>query len=230
MTEAPFTPDEFNRLLSLSEQHPDRVRAEASGKLEAWRRMLGEFEAPLETVASPDELASADAALERHLAGALVASPEQRSVPVVRETAGPGLWARLAGALSGPVARPALAVLVVVVAAGSAWWAGSHRVPRAVRGGDGASAIVVTTRAADGAALELSWAAVAGADEYRVRFFGGTLREIARLDHVTGPMLRLERNSLPAGLHPGAELMVEVAAVRRGDVIAVSNPRAMRLP
>ena len=43
MTERPFSPEEFVRLLSLPETHPERVRAEASGMLEAWRRMLGEF-------------------------------------------------------------------------------------------------------------------------------------------------------------------------------------------
>jgi hypothetical protein len=230
MTDHPFSPEEFVRLLSLPEGHPERLRAESSGMLEAWRRMLVEFEAPPVQVASPDELASADAALERRMAGAIGASPGRRAIPAVPGASGAGFWSRLAGALSRPAVRPAFALVVIAIAAGGLWWAKANRTPGAVRGGSGEATFKVAAHAEAGGMLELSWAAVPGADGYRVRFFGGTLREIARLDHVSEPMLRLGPDSLPAGLGPGAEVMVEVAAVRGGDVIAVSGPKAVRLP
>ena len=230
MTERPFSPEEFVKLLSLPEDHPERLRAESSGMLEAWRRMLSEFEAPPASVASSDELASADATLERGMAGVLNAAPLKRLGPATRRAGGSGLLSRLAAALTLPAARPAFALGVIAIAASGLWWSGNRHTPRAVRSGNGESAIVVAARTIPGETLELSWAIVPGAESYRVRFFGASLVEIARLDNVPGPILRLERRSLPADLTSGGEVLVEVAAVRRGDVIAVSSSRAVRLP
>lgn len=230
MTERPFSPDEFVRLLSLPEDHPERRRAESSGMLDAWRQMLREFENPPDSIASPTELADADAAIERRMTGVLAAPPRMRSGTNASGAAGPGFLAWLSATLFRPALRPAFALVALVVVAGGSWWLVDSRTPRAVRGVESPGGIVVEARTPADGTLELSWAPVAGADGYRVRFFGSTLREIARLEDLPEPKLRLERGSLPAGLSAGAETLVEVAAIRGGGVIAVSTSRAVRLP
>ena len=230
MTERPFSPEEFVRLLSLPEDDPERRQAESTGMLEAWRRMLREFEAPPPSTVGPAELASADAALERRTRDMLAAGAGARAGSRAPGSAGPGLLARLAAAMFQPALRPALALAAIVVVAGASWWWVSDRSQRAVRGVGGEGGIVVAAHTEPGGALELTWAPVPGAEGYRARFFGATLRELARLDGIPEPRLRLKRDSLPLGLTAGEEILVEVAAVRGGDVIAVSSSRAVRLP
>jgi hypothetical protein len=230
MSERPFSPEEFVRLLSLPEDHPERRHAEASGRLDAWRQMLREFEDPPASNATAAELTSADAALDRGMAAVLAARPGARGDSRAPGSGGPGLLARLAATLFQPALRPAFALAAIIVVASTSWWMVTDRSTHAVRGVGNESRILVATRTVADGALELSWTPVAGADGYRVRFFGQSLREIARLDDVPRPTLKLERSSLPTGLPAGEEVLVEVAAVRRGDVIAASSPRAVRLP
>lgn len=230
MNDRPFSPEEFVRLLALPEDDPERRQAEASGKLDAWRRMLREFEEPGPGEATAGELAGADAALGRHVESMLgTPAGGHRSAP---RAAGPGLLAWLASIWSRPALRPAFALAALVIVGGAGWWLAGERVgrgERAVRGVAPEAAIVVEARATPGA-LDLTWGPVAGAERYRVRFYGPSLSELDRRDDVTEPHLRLEPGTLPRGTASGQEILVEVVALRGGDAIAVSAPKAVRLP
>jgi hypothetical protein len=136
----------------------------------------------------------------------------------------------LSSIVSRPVARPAFALAALLMVAGASWWMVRERAPRAVRGTGGEAGIVVAVRSEAAGVVELSWAPVPGAQRYRVRFFGPSLREVSRTDDVAEPKLRLERDALPPGTTAGEEILVEVAALRGEDVLAVSTPRPVRLP
>lgn len=59
MNEQRFEPEEFERLLALPEGHPERMSAERSGRLLAWKQMLDGFESPPDVLFTPQELARA---------------------------------------------------------------------------------------------------------------------------------------------------------------------------
>lgn len=233
MTKDRFTPEEFARLAALPPDDPERVRAEADPRFEAWRRMLHAFESGAPVALDAAEARAADAELERRLAREIGIEPgaNARSAgarPAAARGRGGGFrwkaWRLTAWA-------PAAAFAAVLVVAGGLWMvAGREPAGRVVRGGDaGRPALAVTIRAAERGS-ELSWAAVPGADRYDVTFSGGDLSEIARVEGHAETTLLLREGALPAGLTPGQEVVVEVIARRGADVLARSRAATMRLP
>ena len=228
MSDRPFSPEEFVRLLALPEDHPERRQAEVSGKLDAWRRMLHEFEEPGAGDATATELARADAVMAQRvesMLGTPTGVPPGAARPA---SGGPSLLAWLASIWSRPALRPAFAMAALMIVAGTSWWMVGSRAPRAVRGVSEDGIVVETRETSE--ALELTWAPVPGAEHYRIRFFGPALREIARRDDVVEPRLRFERGALPAGIASGEEVVIDVAAMRGNDALAVSKARAVRMP
>jgi hypothetical protein len=232
MTEERFTPDEFARLLSLPDDHPDRQRAERTPQFQAWCQMLQEFERPSNAPLPAAEIASAGRELEARLARGLGrAQPNGAGEAGPRPTSGRTFADSFAAWFRGPTMRPALAFAAVAVVAGFALWSASRPpAPRAVRGSGESAVLAVGEPRAISGGIELTWTQVDGAETYRVVFYGGDLRENARVDGLTEPRLRLQRNALPAGLTPGADVLAEVMAMRHGDPIATSKTRAIHLP
>ena len=79
-------------------------------------------------------------------------------------------------------------------------------------------------------ALELAWPAVPGADGYRVLLLGADLGEVGRIDLGDATTWTVRRDSLPAGLAPGAAISVEVQALEHGVELSSTPARAIRLP
>jgi len=224
MSEERFTPDEFARLVSLPASHPDRQRAERTSQFEAWRVMLREFEQPSGAPLSAAELAAAGRELERRVV--------QTLDPISRVVTRPSWSGALSAWLRGPASRPALALAAIVVVTGAALWVATSRPPgpRAVRGAGEAPAIVLAPPRAVEGGIELRWTPVAGAEAYRVVFYGADLGESARVDGLSAPRLVLRRDALPSGLQHGGQALVEVTALRGGDPVATSPTRAITLP
>ena len=236
MTDTRFTPEEFARLLALPPGHPDRRAVEADPRFDAWCRMLRAFESRDAHGLSAGEFREADAALERRLARELGTAEDARRTVLEEEAPGrpvrrapaPRPERRAPWAWFLPSWAPAAALATAVVVAGAVWIQSTresgHRV---VRGGDpGRTSLEVSVTKAGGG--RLTWSAVAGADEYRVIFFGPDLRERARIEMLTVPELDLR--SLPAGLEAGEEVAVQVTALRSGAVLAESRTTTVRLP
>ena len=228
-----FTPEEFSRLMALPEDHPDRRRAAASAQFEAMRRMLGEFERPVDALLSAEQVEAASLELQRRLAAA--AAPVDR-VPATPDAERmhakpPSIVARTLGWLNAPAGRVGLAFVCAVVVVGVTWWS-THRSPReeAVRGvpESGAFEIAVAHESHDG--LTLHWNPVAGAEAYRVVFLGADLAEIAHVDVTRGTEFMLRRAALPAGAPSGGRVSIEVVAVRDGATVATTPARSLLLP
>lgn len=234
MNRPPFSPEEFVRLLSLPSDHPDRVRAESSGALDAWRSMHREFETPALAGASARELAEADVVLGRRLDEVLLANGARGGGRATRMASAlddhQGVRTRIAAWLQAPSLRPAFALAALAVILSAGWWATRPHAPAAVRGAGGTAGIVVSIAPASAGVVEISWTPVAGADAYRVRLFGAELNEIWRRDGILEPRLRLAADARPVGLAAGTEVLVDVIALRAGDAIAYSRAKALRLP
>jgi hypothetical protein len=229
-----LSPEEFARLMSLSPDHPDRIRAAATPEFAALSTMWSDFEQSVSMPASAGDVESARTELRRRIDPVL-----ERGAPVLSDA---GLAARegpqsdaggggLATLLRGPAARFGLTFAGLALVAGMAWWwSGAGDQGRAVRGessntGFGFSSI----RMAPGAVL-LEWRPEAGADAYRITFLGPDLREIARLDEVHSTDIALQADALPAGLKSGKRVAIELVALRGGDSIATAPARSVRLP
>jgi hypothetical protein len=127
--------------------------------------------------------------------------------------------------------RPALAFAAVAIVAGITLWSTSRGpAPRAVRGGGETMALVLSEPRAISNGIELTWTPVAGAEAYRVVFYGADLKESAHVDGLVEARLVRRAGSLPSGLTGGAEVLAEVTALRNGDPIATSKAQALHLP
>ncbi len=238
MTDTPISAEEFSRLMSLPEDDPQRMRAATTPRFEAMRRMLADFERPGAAPTDPEDIDSACVELRRRLAGQGIQPTEEPSPP---DPARPGPpraadrpeagWRALADLLGRPAGRAGVALAGLAVVAGLAWWSSGIRPPvRAVRGTDEVADFrVASTRDAAGTVM-LRWTRVPGADEYRVRFLGADLTEIARLEGLGRPECALRAGGLPRGLAAGAEVSIEVVALHQGDPIATSSAQWVRLP
>jgi hypothetical protein len=232
MGDVRWTPEEFARLLSLPEGHPDRIAAEADPAFDAWRRMSEAFvrndAGPLDEADLAGPRAELSARLERELGIAPAGAPaRRRSVIPAR-----GSWLdAFFGPRGGPAPRAALALAVLSVVALAGWWV-MARPPGApaLRGAPPPEGVVLAPPVRTGPSLELHWAVVTGADAYRVVFYDATLAEVARVDSLVAPMLVLSSSALPAGLVAGARVEVEVVALSRGDPVGRSRLSPVTLP
>ena len=253
MNRPTWTPEEFERLLVLPHDHPERVRAESSLEFPARARMLESFASLAEDSADASEHADAVQALGSRLGQALgleIPAPpgttlSLRPVPVpapvpapltipvpVPTTRARAPRASLWGWWFAPAARPALALAAVLVAVGLGWWGlRGGTVPNAVR--DTAppeAAFTLIAPLARAGSVTLSWTPAPGADSYRLVFYGDHLEELARLDGLSTTSAVLRADALPAGLVSKAEVEVEVQAIAGGDVLSRSRVRTLRLP
>jgi hypothetical protein len=230
-----FTPEEFERLLALPEDHPDRRRVEATAEFEAMRRMHDEFERPSDTLLSSDQLEAASRELSRRVAvgGGAVDRPPVASGGEARRasTQRRSFASRVLELLRTPASRAGLALACGVVVVVALWWS-EHRgqQPNALRGAreDGAFEVTLILERRD--AVELRWARVAAADAYRVVFLGADLGETAHVDVADVTRIELRRSELPAGIAAGTRVSFEVVALRRGVTIATTPARSVLLP
>jgi hypothetical protein len=224
MNEHRWDPEEFERLMKLPADDPERIRAERSEQFMAWKHMLSAFESPPDQLLEPRDLAAAEAELaarvERAVGGEVAPGVARRAVP-----ARGGSW--FAG--WKPALKPALAFATVAVVAAAGWWSFVRtREPSPVRG-TGGQADVVLTSARISAGVELRWSAVAGARGYAVLFLAPDLTELARIDSFSRTHLTLRAGALPAGLASGQSVLVEVTALRPYDKLA-SKPITITVP
>jgi hypothetical protein len=163
----------------------------------------------------PDAEAKLLAALEREIGVSLATT----------STARPGRPSRM---------RPLLAfAAVVLAAAGLAWSLGSMKGDEEVLRGaadvDGWAAQATSSRL-DARRMRLSWPAAPGATRYAVTFLSGDLRELARVEDLSGTELVLDGGALPVGLASGESVLWRVAAYSGRDPLAQSPAAPLQLP
>lgn len=237
MSHERLTPEEFARLLSLPQYHPERLRAASTPEFEARVRLLREFEAPAPDLLPPDTPAAARE-LEARVRGNVRESRDDargriapaplggQLSPAPREKSG-SLLRALVGLFGGTPQRAVAFAGVLAIAITGTWLMTRETPERAVRGADQAAAIEIAAPRATAHGVELSWTPVPGADAYRVVFYASNLEELARVGPVTGTRLELRSDALPAGLRAGTEMLAEVTALRGEDPIATSKPRLL---
>jgi hypothetical protein len=231
MSDDRFTPDEFARLLTLPEGHPDRVAAEQSTAFVAMQHLLADFERPATEGTGDTVLESERRELGARLASAIRGPGPAGVVSGPRSSPRPSRFEALAAMFRAPVGRVGLALAAVALVAGIGWWS-QFRTPGAdaMRGEPETSSFVLEAVRPQADAVTLRWTPVAGAEGYRLVFRGADLRELARLDVASGVEATLRADALPARLAAGSQVLVEICALRRGDVIATSPARPIRLP
>ena len=211
--------EELSRVRELPADAPERRHVDDCPRCRARMSALAEFEQP--TLVLPheaDEFGAGqrlDGFIDQLCGGP--AHPARR----LRVQGWRGLFA--------PAMRPALAALVVVLTAGG-FWAVTRPHHRQELRGEADEALSLTEAMATPAGWELAWAGPSGADEFEVTFFGGDLRETARVTGLHEPRLTLRRGALPRGVAPGAECFWQVVALRAGDPLARSKTTPLRLP
>jgi hypothetical protein len=210
--------EDLSRVRGLPADSPERRHVADCPRCRARMLALAEFERP--TLVLPREADEAgagerlDAFIDRLGGGAAKPAPRP-PMP---------WWQRL----FEPAMRPALAALVVVIAAGS-FWAVTRPLHRQELRGDAESAPALAAAVATPDGWELAWAATGGADAYEVLFFGADLRESARVSGLHETHLLLRREALPAGVEPGKPCFWQVVALRAGDPLARSRTTPLRL-
>ena len=221
MTDTRFTPEEFARLLALPADHPERRRAEADPRFDAWQRMLHAFESRESHGLSAEEFRAADAELASRMERELAMSGSPRPVRRAIELGGEkrSLWSWLF-----PSWAPAVAVAAALVIGGV--WIYSVRSPdeRVVRGN--AAALEITMHRGG----VLTWTPVQGAEKYRVVFYGADLRQIASVEDVMASRLDLRADQIPLDLPWGQEVAVQVIALRGGATVGESRTATVKLP
>jgi hypothetical protein len=216
-------PIDYALLADLPADDP-RVRA-----LDA--RQRAELAAYRDFVGTPDDvaaeqLAHADAQLAAALDAAIGVAPAP-AAPAPRTPVAPprpGVLDVLRMLLAGSGLRPAYALAAVLVVAGGLYW-NQARLAGPVLRGDEAAAIEVAAPVMGEAVVTFAWQAVADAERYEVRLYGGDLEETGRHDAGAGTLLSLPR----ARLGPGAgEVLWQVVAFRGTDEVARSRPVTLR--
>ena len=189
------------------------------------RARLAEYRA---FVAPPDvpehaRLEEADARLAAMLERELAVAPHPARAAVAARSA--PWWSRL----FAPPSRPAwgLALTVLVIVAGGAWWA--SRPGTSVMRGARVRAGLETHASVSDSAVVLTWKPVEGAERYQVRFYSTDLAELATLS-APATRLDLRHGALPDPLPGGVTVLWQVAALRGGDTIATSRTRSVVLP
>lgn len=233
MIDERITPEEFARVMGLSESHPERRRAEANPQFAALRALHDSFVAGDEAGAAGAE--SIRAELERRVlprvlgpagAGATAGGgPSGRSA----DRTG-GFFAALLAAFAQPAARWSVAFAAIALVAGVGWWSTARGPRRDVIRGEATTGAFEVRAALRGGSLELRWTAVPEADGYRVVLLGADLTEVAHFDLGNGTTKTLDRDSLPPALASGQPVSVEIVALKSGQPIATTPARAIRQP
>jgi len=136
--------------------------------------------------------------------------------------------------------RPLLSLAAVVLAAAGLLW--SQDTLRRKREGEllrgappaaesqGAWAAHPLAARMGGGRVRLAWSPAEQATGYEVTFLAQDLRELARVDSLTAPMLVLDRAALPAGLVSGQTVLWRVSARAGRDELARSATAPLTLP
>ncbi len=151
-------------------------------------------------------------------------------------------WAWLSARLRPRALRPAWALAAILIAAG-ALYAGlelraTREAPDLLRrqpapGLSSRSPARIELRVPSigpGGAVTLRWHPFPQADSYRVHLMDADLADFARLGPVADTTLFLSPDAMPGGIHSGAVVGWEVAALRAGQEIARSGVSTIRLP
>lgn len=232
MSDSRWKPEDLGELAALPPDDPRRRAVEATARGRAMLLAYREFVAPADTPAGarPSE---ADAILATALAreiGEPVRSGGDRTLRSVEES----VWTRLIRSLSAPAMRPAYALAALLIVSGGLWtmWKSSGRAPATHLRGEAAHAAIALSppQTLAAGAIELGWQPVAGATSYEVAFFAPDLTELGHTGPLAEPRLVLEPGALPAGLHPGADVLWQVTARSGADAIGQSRTTLIRLP
>lgn len=78
--------------------------------------------------------------------------------------------------------------------------------------------------------VSLSWSAVAGADQYELRFFASDLTERGRVNLGPATEVEILAGQLPVGLSPGEVLLWQAVALKGSDVLQQSATATIQLP
>lgn len=220
--------DELARVAALPEGDPERRHLDTCDRCQARLAMLCRFESP----GDPPAAAGVErahphlvATIERLSRGEVPAHSERRARP----PAGRILRVRhLVPALGWVVAAGLLVVAGIVLLRPQ----GSHGLMRGESGvspGMRSGFASHPATAVDGR-MSLSWDPMPGADRYQVVFFDGALREIGRLAPTTATGIAVSPDSLPGPPARGSVIGWEVEALARGDRIARTATRSLRIP
>ncbi len=178
----------------------------------------------------PREVAAAMAALD---AGLRSANAGEASLPAPAERRGRILHPSFAH----PLARVAfaLAALFLLLVALDALPERPQRREIRLRAeqvppAPGSGLVLDAPRFLPDGALELSWQALPGADEYRLRLLAVDLALLAERGVGTATQLHLAATELAALRAAGAILVWQVEARAGGDPLAISTPAAIPLP
>lgn len=227
--------EELEAMLALPAADPRRRHVDACARCRSLADMLGEFAATT-TAPAAAGFAAADGALRdtiSELTGVRASDAPTvpaEAPPAPREIVPPAAAPRQPWWPFGTL-RPAFAfaALFVVAFAGIVLWRAIPGAP-VMRDASGVGVFAALPTRAIAGGLELVWNAEPGADEYRVVFLDGTLREIARTPARPGTRLALESAALPDGLVHGVEVAWYVEALAGGDVVAKTAARTLRVP
>jgi hypothetical protein len=233
MSDDRLTAEDFARLITLPEDHPERRRLYGSPEFEARMRLWREFETYGAGGLPAAEAETAARELEMRLGPAVRGEATAAARGSASASAGAGerdsrrrgparSWLQ---SLFGAPPRSAVAFATVLIVGFAATWLLTREGTHAVRSAPEHAAIEMAAPRATPQGVELSWTEVPGADGYRVIFYGADLVEIARLDHVAGTHVELRLQALPPGLRAGKDALAEVTALHGEDPIAPSTPR-----
>jgi len=211
------------RVRDLPAGSPERRHAEECPRCRAALLALAEFEREPGGLPAEADAPGANARLSAVIDSLTSAAP----VTAAPKRAEPGWLSRL---FAPPAMRYATGFAVVAIVAASAWMvsrgpAGNEqRLQRGANGPDGAASVRTTA-----SGCEISWAAVEGAESYDVVFLSPDLREVARVSDVHATTLAVRRDALPAGVSPGASLLVEIDSRSGGVTLEMTVPVALEL-
>ncbi len=213
MSHTPMSPDQFERLMTLPESHPDRMLAMRNPEFEALRLLHATFESPAPAATSA---ANVDVA-GRELTARLTRTADFRA------PARPGsIWKMPQLALAAAAA--------VALTFSAVWWSTRPAPTPALRSESTLYEFILLEPRAHADGIELRWTMVTGVEDYTVILIGPDLREFARLDVAGTTHLLVTREHLPASTVSGAELMAEVEARSGRDAMTRTPATRFRAP
>jgi hypothetical protein len=226
--------DELRNLDELAALPPDDPRvlgldARTHARLRAYREFLSPGDHAPRVGEAEDRLQQA---LEREIGA--TSSPAEHRVRAEAQDAEGSDRAFLRG-MFAPLLRFAFAGVLLLIAAGGAWWLTARRESgEPVMRGPAANAPGVagethTTRLAGGV-LRLEWAPLPEAQRYTVVFLAPDLTELARVGDLADRRLDLRPGALPAGLTSGHAVLWRALAMRGPDEVGRTRTSSVTLP
>ncbi len=163
----------------------------------------------------------AEDALARLRGAVIMDGGEPRPVPASARTIVAAARTPWWQALFAPALRPALAFVVLLVAAGALWT--TLRPPArpnvvVLRGGRSGELVVVSARPSE-RGVQLVWRRVAEADRYEVVFYTSQLTQIATLGETADTTALVPRSMRTMLQRGGTEVLFRVIARAAGDEI-----------